>query len=338
MLRRVSVLLTLICLVIPSAAKDKFQRAGTIHLDREGEKWAAREICTRSPRGYQAYESLTGDWYKNNPYPKDTDPPEKRAAYYDAYVKASSEWVHELPENTELWLGRIAALRESRQGSAADVEVAGERLLQIYAKNPGMVVGPNFPLEVANLYATRGVRLDRLPDLVKRAVAELDAPSFFAPSDLFARPAADQQASAEYEEWETWSTISDVWLKAKDQARAREALTHVQTLADRAKPKDPQDPTSAVKQRDYLKRQETYWREMGDLARLEGRKIDADVHSRSFSKTKQRANDTANHSGNAATLAVSACQPCRVRSLLVRKAYNRNATAPIAMERASRSA
>ena len=79
--------------------------------DGEGEKWAAREICTRSPRGYQAYESLTGDWYKNNPYPKDTDPPEKRAAYYDAYVKASSEWVHELPENTELWLGRIAALR-----------------------------------------------------------------------------------------------------------------------------------------------------------------------------------------------------------------------------------
>ena len=43
MLRRTSLFLIL-CLALPCAAKDKFQRPGPIHLDRDGEKWAERTL------------------------------------------------------------------------------------------------------------------------------------------------------------------------------------------------------------------------------------------------------------------------------------------------------
>jgi beta-N-acetylhexosaminidase len=44
MLRRALLFLTLLCLAIPSVAKDKFRRPGPIHLDRDGEKWAEKTL------------------------------------------------------------------------------------------------------------------------------------------------------------------------------------------------------------------------------------------------------------------------------------------------------
>lgn len=43
MLRRASLFLIL-CLVLPCAAKDKSQRSGSVHLDRDGEKWAEKTL------------------------------------------------------------------------------------------------------------------------------------------------------------------------------------------------------------------------------------------------------------------------------------------------------
>lgn len=243
--------------------------------DAEGARWAGEQVRIRSPRGSLAYDAVVGDWDKANPYPRETEPPEKRQAYFDAYLKVAGAWARQLPDNTRFWLEHVGMLRQADHALAADVEAAGERLLQIVAKNPRMVIGPNFPLVVARLYATKSVRLDRLPDLVRDGLAALDAPPAFLPSDLYDRPAAAQQESAEYERWDAWRTIADIWLKAKDKERAREALAQVQTLADQSKPRDLKDPKYADKQRAYLSRQVIYWQAMGDLAQLDGRKLDA---------------------------------------------------------------
>src|SRR6266852_2364278 len=44
MLRRAAFLLALLALSMPAFAKEKFQHAGPIHLDRDGEKWAEKTL------------------------------------------------------------------------------------------------------------------------------------------------------------------------------------------------------------------------------------------------------------------------------------------------------
>jgi hypothetical protein len=247
--------------------------------DGEGEKWASEQARIRFPR--TAYSSLRDEFLKANPYPKPTDPPEKRKAFYEGYARATADWVRLAPNDAGAWFDRVSALRETDQASPADVEAGGEGLLRAIAKNPnGMsfmssIGGSSFALVVADLYATKGVRLDRLPDLVRHGIPELELLRMSGmPSDLY--PTRDTTASLEQARWYGAVTVADIWLKVKDKDRAREALARVQTLADQSKPKgDAKDPQFASKQRAYLSRQVTYWRALGDLAQLEGRKIDA---------------------------------------------------------------
>src|SRR5580765_4569349 len=44
MIRSFSVLLLLLSLSLPGAAKEKYQHAGPVHLDRDGEKWAEKTL------------------------------------------------------------------------------------------------------------------------------------------------------------------------------------------------------------------------------------------------------------------------------------------------------
>src|SRR5580704_13169627 len=44
MLRKFAVLLLTSSLVCPALAKDKYQPAGPVHIDRDGEKWAERTL------------------------------------------------------------------------------------------------------------------------------------------------------------------------------------------------------------------------------------------------------------------------------------------------------
>jgi hypothetical protein len=247
--------------------------------DAEGEKWAAQQARVRFPR--TSFYSVKNEFLKANPYAKPTDPPEKRKAFLDAYVNASAEWVRQWPNEVSAWFDRVGALREAEQVSPADVEAAGEGLLRTIGKNPNDMSfmsptgGSSFALVVADLYATKGVRLDRLPDLVRDGIPELELlRTIGLPSDLY--PPIDTTSSLEASRWYGAVTIADIWLKVKDRDRAREALVRLQTLAEQSKPKaDPKDPQQAARQRTYLSRQVTYWRAMGDLAQLEGHKTDA---------------------------------------------------------------
>ena len=184
------------------------------------------------------------------------------------------------PNDPGAWFDRLGALREAEHATPAEVEAAGEGLLRAIAKNPnGMsfmssIGGSSFALVVADLYATKGVRLDRLPDLVRQGIPELELQRTIGmPSDLY--PPMDSTASLDQARWYGTATIADIWVKVKDKGRAPDALTHLQTLADQSRPKDPKDPKYATKQRTYLSRQATYWRAMGDFAQIDGRKIDA---------------------------------------------------------------
>jgi hypothetical protein len=256
-----------------SALQEGYKLTG----DKEGARWAAEQ--TRKIPGAGMYAARS-QWYEDHPYPKPTDPPEKRKAYNDALATATADWIRLAPNQPSAWYERVNALASAEGVSASDVEAAGEGLLNAVARNPGQmsfispVGGSSFALLVANLYATKGVRIDRLSDLVAQGIPELDMSTRIGswPSDLYPSSSAGEDSNREYSRWYGRLTIADVWIKAKDVARARKTLLEIQTLADDAKPKDAKD---AQKQRTYLSRQVDYWRRTGDLAQLEGRKTDA---------------------------------------------------------------
>lgn len=197
-------------------------------------------------------------------------------------AKAISESVRQWPDEIWAWFDRIRALREAEKSDPAEVEAAGEGLLQAVAKNTGQfsfmssIGGSSFALQVADLYSRKAVRTDKLSELVQKGIQELDKPRRGLESDLYSRSDGDSE-NRDFTQWNGWSTIADVWLRAKEKDRAREAVQRLQTMAEKSKPKaDSKDPDKAAsQQRTYMSRQQTYWHKMGELAELESSKIDA---------------------------------------------------------------
>jgi len=248
--------------------------------DTENTKWVQDQIKAKFPQS--AFFAVYEQWREQNPYPKSSDAPEKRKAYYEALGKGTAEWARQWPDEPYVWYTRISALREAEKPDLAEVEAAGESLLQAVAKNTGQfsfmssIGGSSFALQVADLYSRKGVRADRLPELVQNGIQELDKPRRGLESDLYSRPDGDSE-NRDYNQWYAWTTIADVWLRAKEKDRAREAVQRLQTIVDKSKPKvDSKDPDKAAsQQRTYISRQQTYWHKMGELAELESSKIDA---------------------------------------------------------------
>lgn len=250
--------------------------------DGEGVKWAASQLALRFP--HAAYYAVSQQFRSENPYPKASDPPETRRAGYAAYVKAYQEWVRNWPGQLSAWFGLVNSMSQLDDVAPADVEAAGEGLLKAVADNPGQMYfasttgGSSFSLLVAHLYATRGVRPDRLPALVQEGLAELGKARTggLLESDLYPRPAGDP--NREFNEWYGGLTAADVWLKVKDLERARAALGRVSELAAKGVPGGKSDADEAkdlAARKAYFSRQADYWPRMASLAELEGRKLDA---------------------------------------------------------------
>ena len=249
--------------------------------DTEGTKWVTEETKNRFPQG--AFYAVYEEWRAKNPYPKSEDPPGKTTAYNQALLKASEEWVRQWPDQMYAWYQRGSALRVAEKPDPAAIEAAGEGVLKILAKGDpdfsfmSSIGGASLHLQIAHLYATKGVWPDRLPELVEKGIQELDKPRDRGwQSDLYSRPPGSDDDNRMFVQWHGWTTIADIWLAVKDKDKAREAIQRLQTLADKDKPKaDSKESDQAAKQRTYLSRQVTYWQKMGELAALADRKIDA---------------------------------------------------------------
>jgi hypothetical protein len=273
--------------------------------DNDGIKWVAEQIRTRFPA--TAYSSVSQQWRNENPYPKKSDPPERRKAFQEDYLKVTGEWVRRWPQQVTTWWSWVSAMDPVEDVAAEDVEAAGEGLLKAVAENPGQMSfysprgGSSFSLLVAYLYASKGVRPDRLPDLIRDGLAEIENPVRLGlESDLYPRPPDD--SSQDFTKWYAALTVADVWLKTKNAELARPAIDRVRVLADQSKPKvppDPEDKKQIADQRTFLSRQVDYWSRMGELAELEGRKTDAMTFYQnallarsSYSTTTSAARDT----------------------------------------------
>ena len=247
--------------------------------DTAGARWAVEQMRKRFPGG--SFSVVQQEWHAANPPPKTGEPPEKRKAYDAALAKATADWAREWPDQVYPQYQRVESLRTTESALPSEVEAAGESLLRANANNPDQlrvfspVGGSSFALRVADLYARKGVRPDRLPALVAQGLTELEPRRTSWESDLYPR-SSGEDSNRGYSQWYGWLTIADIWINAKDKARAREALDHLRDLADRSKPAaDSKESAKTTGQRTYLSRQVEYWTRMGDFAKLDGRQLDA---------------------------------------------------------------
>jgi thiol-disulfide isomerase/thioredoxin len=261
--------------------------------DREGEKAAV--VGMKGSGIGQVFEAM-GEWSKKNPNPKPGDPEDKKHAYFEARYKASEEWVKMAPEEPFFLLDRARTLAELKDHPDSEFLALIDKYFELQKKRASSVRGGTAnQIEVAGLYAKRGVRLDEVPKLVQEGLeaSAKTAKEREGQSDLYSRSAGEQQAFGNrYNTKAGREAVLEAYLKQKQFDKARETVVLMEReLADWRKsvagwekklaglPKDkPRDfasmmMDSAVK---GLPGEEASLQEsLAKLATAEGRKMDA---------------------------------------------------------------
>jgi thiol-disulfide isomerase/thioredoxin len=142
--------------------------------DIEGRRRAEDVILNVRPGSLDALRILRERFDRKNVWPKPGVPAPKRAAYYRALFKASTEWITRWADYPDAWLDRLAAVRELGDIPDEDAIRTGEGLLAATRKRPldiSSTLYP-FPIRVGELWLSRGVRLQEVVRLADHSVAD----------------------------------------------------------------------------------------------------------------------------------------------------------------------
>jgi hypothetical protein len=114
---------------------------------------------------------------KDHPFPQSGDSPEKRMALQkerdSALLKVTEEWVKQWPDDSFAWEQRLNAISMSQDTTTADLDAVLDRMLELRKNNPRT---RSMAIRVASIYANKFIHEDRIPGLIRDAIAELDTP------------------------------------------------------------------------------------------------------------------------------------------------------------------
>jgi thiol-disulfide isomerase/thioredoxin len=144
-----------------------------------GDDALAKEMTP--PRSFDIFEE-TQAWRQSHPYPKSDDPPEKKRAYAEAALEIAATWIAQAPERIGGYSERLHAL-EMLDAPVEQIARAADDVVRI-ARADGRAGGAGFIANVAHLYVTRGILLDRVPALIEEALKMFDDPEAVIEIDL----------------------------------------------------------------------------------------------------------------------------------------------------------
>jgi hypothetical protein len=247
--------------------------------DADSAKWAREEMTKRPPPNLRAMYALQ-DWDRKNPRPKPEAAPDAWAKYNEAALKYTAEMLRQYPNDRYVLERRFPLLRAAEKTTTREAEEVGEAIRRRSDVYLGGLPGANAVLQVAELYAAKGVALDRLPGIVQEALDELAKPMLGGfHSDLY--PPVDPTHVAyteQYRRFQGWASASFVWMKLQQKEPARAALQSMDTLLPKMGPSGASDSKDAAESRrraQYPAVQGLYWQRMGEFALLEDRRVDA---------------------------------------------------------------
>ncbi len=223
--------------------------------------------------GSPFYRALNA-FQKEHPNPKAGDPPEKLKEYNRAALEASSGWIAKWPGETEIYSRKLNAMwRIWDEVPAAEVEATCDKLLELTSKTRASAWEDPAAIRVAQAYVAKGIRLDRVPQLVKKGLAEVENPP--AMSDLYpmSKESADSlNFSRQQRRWTAWNALAEAAIKSGKPAEARAPLG---SMSEHLASNKPGESAPDRQETTYEGNQRAYWRRMGELAEAEDHALDA---------------------------------------------------------------
>lgn len=195
---------------------------------------------TAFPRGAELspYFEDQQAWIKTNPYPGEADAA-KRKAWMESRLQFVDKWIATLPDQEFLRMERLRLL-DSLSASDDLILAEGERVLNAARGETGPMMSPySAPMQVAALWAKRGIALDRIPAMLDEALAAAAAARAQSKTpaprtDMY--PFPDQRLVQENQAFDAnamvWQTLTTVYVKSGKPAQAHAVLAKLQTALD----------------------------------------------------------------------------------------------------------
>ncbi len=219
------------------------------------------------PEHYRAWQA----WDKEHPSPKPGDSPEKATAYRRELLKATAEWIAKWPNETMPYLRRLGAMDSLDDVPTAEVEATCDALLA--RKNPNDYSVPPAPIRVAQTFVKKGVRLDRVPEMVRASLEQFEKRPVSPQNDLYPRDNEDYaKTNLEQTRWSAWSVLAEAAIKSGKPDEAKEPLARMEEALAKTKPAESANDWD---KRRYQDNQRTYWERKAQLAAAEKRSLDA---------------------------------------------------------------
>ena len=236
--------------------------------DKTGQRWAEDELIKLFPKSDTARWMIERRYYDEHPFPKGEATDAQKQAYQQALVDVTTEWLKRWPNNDSAWSTRVRALTELKGTSDADVAAAYAGYVKAHEQGGGWYSLPPLEIPVARAYLKRGFRIEKVPELLQKGIAETEQlDKSRGESDLYP-PSDSIMNNLKYVRLEGWPLLADAYARLKQPEKAREVLAQLAGILQKTQANDAQ-------KRAFAHEQSVYWQAVGKVAEAEQRKLDA---------------------------------------------------------------
>lgn len=240
--------------------------------DKEGERWAQDEIIRLFPKSESVRRLVQMRYDEEHPYPKPEEPEAKKQAYHQAMLQTTSEWIKRWPTDERSWGVRVRSLSSFKGSTNEEMEAAYNGYAKAHELELYSYSTPPLEVTVARFYLDRGFRLDKIPAMLQKALAEMEKiEKSRGVSDLITH-GEEIDSNSNYTRWQTWPLMAEAYARTRQPAKAGEVLAE---MAEALKKKEPGEKASDARKRGYAYNATIYWQTVGKVAEAEQRKLDA---------------------------------------------------------------
>lgn len=227
--------------------------------DAEGQQWVAEHAPAAVPQATGEALRAINRWERAN----DPDGQASSPEYWKKLLAESDAWIQQWPFESEPRRLRLEALTHVEGSAPEEIAKAGDEWLRVYEVR-GDAFGISPYLQIARVYAEKGMRTDELRGLIDKGVQDTRRTAGAPESDLDYHDAASEM-SHHLLQWNTLGTAADLDIQLRRYDQAHDLLLEFGKSLEG-------QPAGVVEYR--------YWERMVRLARAENRTLDALAYER----------------------------------------------------------
>jgi hypothetical protein len=241
--------------------------------DQKQSDWAEEQEQVRFPQPWSL--PAMSKWRKDNHYPGDDAPPDKKRAYYSDLLQQTAQWLKERSNTTYIWMERLDAMEHLEDVSSADVMTAVDQAIKVMMSNAGPEgAGSGDYFNVAEVLSKKHLQPERVVEMAQKGLAQWEIESKEPFYDLYATKEnlENNKFYQAYSRLQGMGFETDGYLQLKQPDKAQLLLMQMdERLGDlKSFAGDKQD-----RKKSYAGQLATYWGLMAREAELHARKLDA---------------------------------------------------------------